>query len=73
MYQKERECFKMKQVKFIELKESTRYIGGILTDNGDVICGCCGGIFKSEDRGVTWDIVKEYDYWVNFSEEIIDE
>ena len=62
----------MKQIKFIELKkESTRYIGGILTDNGDVICGCCGVIFKSEDRGVTWDIVEEYDYWVNFSEEII--
>ena len=43
----------MKQIKFIELEGSTRYIGGILTDSGDVICGCCGGLFESEDRGVT--------------------
>ena len=39
----------MKQVKFIELEEPTHYIGGILTDNGDVICGCCGGLFECED------------------------
>ena len=62
----------MKQIKFIELEGSNRYIGGILTDSGDVICGCCGGLFESEDKGVTWDIVEEYDYWVNFSEKIID-
>lgn len=62
----------MKQVKFIELEESTKYIGGILTDNGDVICGCCGCLFEKADRGITWDIVKEYDDWISFSEEIIE-
>lgn len=63
----------IKQVKFIELEEPTHYIGGILTDDGDVICGCCGGIFECGDRGITWDIVQEYDYWVNVSEKIIEE
>ena len=69
---KGKEVLKMKQIKFIELEGSTRYIGGILTDSGDVICGCCGGLFESKDKGVTWDIVEEYDYWVNFSEKIIE-
>lgn len=36
----------MKQVKFIELEEPKNFVGGILLDNGDVICGCCGGLFK---------------------------
>lgn len=61
----------MKQVKFIELEEPKNFVGGILLDNGDVICGCCGGLFKNDDRGETWDIVEEFDYWVSFSEEII--
>ena len=61
----------MKQVKFIELEEPTKYIGGILTDNGDVICGCCGCLFEKADKGITWDIVEEYDDWISFSEEII--
>ena len=62
----------MKQVKFIELEEPTHNIGGILTDDGDVICGCCGGLFESGDKGITWDIAEEYDDWISFSEEIID-
>lgn len=61
----------MKQVKFIELEEPNDFLGGILLDNGDVICGCCGGLFKNDDRGKTWDIVKEFDCWVSFSDEII--
>ena len=61
----------VKQVKFIEIGESERFIGGILLNNGDVICGCCGGIFKNENKGKTWDIIEEFENWVDFSEEII--
>ena len=61
----------IQQVKFIELEEPKNFIGGILLDNGDVICGCCGGLFKNDDRGITWDIVKKFDDWISFSEEII--
>lgn len=61
----------MKQVKFVELEEPNEFIGGILLDNGDVICGCCGGIFENKERGETWDIIKEFDDWRDLSEEII--
>ena len=62
----------MKQVKFIELEEPTHYIGGILTDNGDVICGCCGGVFVKDE----WDdlgivIITEYNTWINLDKEIM--
>ena len=48
----------MKQIKFIELEETTHFIGGIITDGGDVICGCYGGLFEKADSGITCDIVK---------------
>lgn len=55
----------MKQVKFYEIGGDIE-IGGILLDDGQIICGCCGGLFEPEEVV----IIKEYEDWVDLSEEI---
>lgn len=62
--------FVSKQVKFKDL-ENNEIHGGILLDNGDVVCGECGGIQEAADRGSTWDIIKEFPTWVNLDNEIL--
>ena len=58
----------MKQVKFIDKNEETNNVyGGILMDDGDVICACCGGVFEADDI----EIIEEYDTWVDFTEFIL--
>ena len=58
----------MKQVKFIDKNEEENNVyGGILMDDGNVICACCGGVFEPEDI----EIVEEYDVWVDFTESIL--
>lgn len=47
------------QIMFKDLDGETVH-GGILLDNGDVICGCCGGIFEANEKGETWELIKEY-------------
>ena len=60
-----------KQIKFKELCEGNE-IGGIMLDNGDVVCGCCGSIFPMYEKGKTWELVEDYgDCWVDISAEII--
>lgn len=61
----------MKQVKFIDLEEPRVFRGGILLYNGDVVCGCCGGLFTHDEKGETWDIVEKFDNWIDFSNKII--
>ena len=39
----------MVQVKFKDL-DGLEY-GGIQLDDGDVICGCCGGLFTADEIG----------------------
>lgn len=60
----------IKQVVFKDF-ENGATCGGIMLENGDVICGCCGGLLEADERGDTWDIVKFYDTWVDISREII--
>ena len=55
----------MKQIKFHEVGENIE-IGGILLDDGNIICGCCGSLFEPEDV----EIIKEYENWIDLSEEI---
>ena len=55
----------MKQVKFHEIGEDIE-IGGILLDDGNIVCGCCGSLFEPEDV----EIIKEYESWIDLSEEI---
>lgn len=60
----------MKQIMFEDLAEKRRH-GGIMLDNGDVICGCCGGLFKADECGKSWRMLKDFaDFWVNLDEEI---
>lgn len=59
----------MKQIKFKDFEGEV--FGGILLDNRDIICGCCGGVFPADEDEV--EIVEEFEYWVNISEEIIGE
>ena len=55
----------MKQIKFHEVGEDIE-IGGILLDDGNIVCGCCGSLFEPEDV----EIIKEYESWIDLSEEI---
>ena len=55
----------MKQIKFHEIGEDIE-IGGILLDDGNIVCGCCGSLFEPEDV----EIIKEYESWIDLSEEI---
>ena len=60
-----------KQIKFVDLENNTTH-GGILLDNGDVICGCCGGLFEKAEEGETWNAVEIYDAWMNIDKAIIE-
>ena len=64
----------MKQVKFLD-KENDVIHGGILDDEGNVICGCCGGLIEKEDIGdapnCTHKILTIYDVWINLDDEIL--
>ena len=62
----------MKQVMFYD-KENEMIHGGLLMDNGDIICGCCGGIIPADEIGGEdndHEIIKVYDFWVNLDETI---
>lgn len=62
----------MKQVMFYD-KANDMVHGGLLTDKGDIICGCCGEIIPanrigSKDNDIS--IIQVYDSWVNLDETI---
>lgn len=61
-----------KQIMFLDMEDEPHMKhGGIMLDNGDVVCGCCGGIFEAAERGETWELLKDFDdYWVNIEKEI---
>lgn len=42
---------------------------GILLDDGNIICGCCGSLIEPEDR----NILRIYDSWVNLEADIAGE
>lgn len=55
------------QVRWFDSK-GNRWIGGIAY-KGEVICGCCGGVFELDS--FEEDEVEELgNYWVNIEEEI---
>lgn len=61
----------MRQVQFRDL-ENNDILGGIMLDNGDVICGCCGGVFSADEEGKTFEILKFYS-WLDISDSIMGE
>lgn len=67
----------IKQIKFRDT-ESGLVHGGILLENGGIICACCGGYIEEDDVGDIGDgsiaeIIEVYDDWIDFSEFIIEE
>lgn len=60
----------MKQIKFEDLENNSIH-GGIMLDNGDVICGCCGGLFEADEQGDTWRLIQTFD-WVDIDNAILD-
>ena len=59
------------QVKFID--EDGSIHGGILVDDKYLICACCGGVFDlTEEHEEPFKILEKYNYWVDFSEGIIE-
>ncbi len=62
----------MKQIKWFD-KENELVHGGILLDNGDIICACCGGLIPVDEQLGEVEILDIYDFWVDFSDEIIGE
>lgn len=59
----------MKQIKFYDMENDIVH-GGIELDNGDVICGCCGGLLEKEDEGTVWKKLTEYKTWIDLTDEI---
>ena len=63
-----------KQVMFKDLDIREDYLGGIAYHD-EVICGCCGQIFKIADLYETahgeYEPIKVFRSWVNVSDEII--
>ena len=68
-----------RQCKFYDI-ENDAYLGGILTDDDDLICGCCGGYIPREEICLLgreqqeedlYIVTEIYDKWVSLSDEII--
>jgi len=61
----------MKQIKFGDLDNGTTH-AGILLDNGDVICGCCGSLIDAErfHKSGDYELIEELD-WSDLTEAIL--
>ena len=57
----------MRMVKFKDLANDNVF-GGILLDDDNIICGCCGGLIEKEDPDV--EIIEELE-WIDISNEIL--
>lgn len=59
----------MQMVKFKDLENNT-ILGGILTDEGNIICGCCGSLIEKDD--FQFEIIENLS-WIDISNEILGE
>lgn len=61
----------MKQCKFYD-KINDAYHGGIIDNEGNIICGCCGSLIPADEIGDSDEckhkIIKIYEDWVNLDE-----
>ena len=54
----------MKQILFYDIRGDSKELhAGIMLDNKNVICGCCGRKFKDSKRNKTWKLYKKYSEW----------
>ena len=65
----------MKQVKQVKFRDTINdeVFGGIMLEDGSIICGCCGYVISSALVGDAYRIVEEYSEWVDLSKEITGE
>lgn len=66
----------MKQVKFKDTENDVIH-GGILLDNGDVVCGCCGGLITKDeidnpDEFNNITILETFDTWTDLDKTILE-
>lgn len=59
-----------KQIKFYDIENEVIH-GGILLDDGDIICACCGGLIPVDEQIGTIEIFDIYDTWIDFSSIIV--
>ena len=62
----------MKQCKIYDI-DNELYHGGILLEDGSVICGCCGSLLPADEINDTWRLEKIYDFWVDLTDVITEE
>ena len=60
----------IKQIKFLDKREN-EILGGLLLENNDILCGCCGCIIPSDEQDDI-EIIEIYSNWKNISDTIID-
>ena len=62
----------MKQIKFKD-KENNEIHGGIMMNDGSILCGCCGGLITADEVGEngTHEIIEVFNTWVNLDDEIL--
>ena len=53
----------MKQILFQDKESGLNHVG-ILMDDGDVICGCCGGLVPADEVNEMVTIIEIYDKWI---------
>ena len=54
----------MKQILFQDKQSGLNHVG-ILMDDGDVICGCCGGLVPADEVNEMVTIIEIYDKWIS--------
>lgn len=54
----------MKQILFQDKESGLNHVG-ILMDDGDVICGCCGGLVPADEVNEMVTIIEIYDKWIS--------
>ena len=62
----------MIQIKFKD-NEANQIHGGILLDDGSIVCGCCGGLISADEIGPDKDhtIITKFKNWINLDEFIL--
>ena len=58
----------MKQILFQDKESGLNHVG-ILMDDGDVICGCCGGLVPADEVNEMVTIIEIYDKWISLPRE----
>lgn len=62
-----------KQIRFLDLVDGRVY-GGIMLEDGSIVCGCCGTIISPTlVGGSVYRVLEVYSEWVDLSKEIIGE